>query len=145
LTRARNNSLPHVLQWFQENDPALLGDVLSRWPPRKAAQLARRTTLAGFFRAHHVRSADVSTPRIAAIQRARARTTADGVITPHGLLVQALVAQLRGTGPALADCDNALAPRAQAQPAFPWFDTWPGAGAVLAPRLLVACGAPRER
>src|SRR5262249_11886887 len=30
-------------------------------------------------------------------------------------------------------------------PAFPLFDTFPGAGAVFAPRLLVAFGAQRER
>jgi hypothetical protein len=66
-------------------------------------------------------------------------------MTPTTLTVPALVAQLRGTWGAMADCDKALAQRAQGQPACPWFNTLPGAGAVLAPRLLVACGAQRER
>src|SRR5438132_13219575 len=64
LTSALKNYFPHVLQWFQEKDTAIFCDFLSRWPTLKAAQLARRTTLEGFFRAHHVRAADVITTRI---------------------------------------------------------------------------------
>jgi len=145
LTSALKNSFPHVLQWFQEKDTVLLCDFLSRWPTLKAVQLARRATVEGFFRAHHVRSADVIATRIQAIKSARALTTDDGVITPNVLLVQALVAQLRVTMQAIADFDKAIAQRAQDHPDFPLFDALPGAGAVCAPRLLVAFGAQRER
>src|SRR6266852_7023107 len=145
LTRTLKNYFPHVLQWFQEKDTAIFCDFLSHWPTLKAAQLARRTTLERFFRTHHVRSADVITTRIEAIKSAMALTTEEGVITPNTLLVQALVAQLRVTLQAIADFDNAIAQRAQAHPDFPLFDALPGAGAVCAPRLLVAFGAQRER
>jgi transposase len=145
LTSALKNYFPHVLQWFQEKDTAIFCDFLSRWPTLKAAQLARRATLEGFFRAHHVRSADVITTRIEAIKSARALTTDDGVITPNVLLVQALIAQLRVTVQAIADFDSAIAQRAQDHPDFPLFDALPGAGAVFAPRLLVAFGEQRER
>jgi len=64
---------------------------------------------------------------------------------PKVLLVHALVAQLRVTLQAIADFDQAMAQRAQDHPDFPVFDALPGAGAVCAPRLLVAFGAPRER
>jgi transposase len=47
--------------------------------------------------------------------------------------------------PAIADCDKALTQRAQDPPDVPLFDALPGAGAVCAPRLLVAFGAQRER
>ena len=66
-----------------------------------------------FFRAHHVRAADVIDTRLQAIKSAMALTTDDGVITPNVLLVQALVAQLRVTLQAIADFDNAIAQRAQ--------------------------------
>ena len=145
LTSALKNSFPHVLQWLQEKDTAIFCDFLSRWPTLKAVQLARRTTLEHFFRAHHVRSADVISTRIEAMKNARALTTDDGVITPKALLVHALVAQLRVTLQAIADFDTAIAQRAQDHPAFPFFDTLPGAGAVFAPRLLVAFGEQRER
>lgn len=145
LTSALKNSLPHVLQWFQEKDTGIFCDFLSHWPTLKAAQLARRPTLERFFRAHHVRSADVITTRIEAIKSAVALTTDAGVITPNTLLVQALVAPLRVTLQAIADFDKAIAPRAQDHPDCPVFDALPGAGAVFAPRLLVAFGEQRER
>jgi len=145
LTSALKNSFPHVLQWLQDKDTAIFCDFLSRWPTLKAAQLARRTTLESFCRAHHVRSAAVITTRIEASKSAVALTTDDGVITPNVLLVQALVAQLRVTLQAIADFDTAIALRAQAHPDFPLFDALPGAGAVFAPRLLVAFGEQRER
>jgi hypothetical protein len=118
---------------------------VGRWPTLKVVQLARRTTLEHFFRAYHVRSADVITTRLEAIKNARALTTDDGIITPNGLLVQALVAQLHVTLQAIADFAIAIAQRAHAHPDFPFFDTLPGAGAVVAPRLLVAFGAQRDR
>jgi transposase len=145
LTSALKNYFPQVLQWFPEKDTAIFGDFLSRWPTLKAAQLARRSTLEGFFRAHHVRAADAIDTRLQAIKSAIALTTDDGVITPHVLLVQALIAQLRVTLQAIADFDKAIAQRAQYHPDFPLFDALPGAGAVCAPRLLVAFGEQRER
>src|SRR5262249_45436784 len=140
LTSALKNYFPHVLQWFPEKDTALLCDFLSRWPTLKAAQRARRSTLETFFRAHHVRAADVIDSRIQAIKSAIALTTDAGVIIPNVLLVHALVAQLRVTLQAIADFDQAIAPLAQGHPDFSLFDALPGAGAVFAPRLLVAFG-----
>jgi transposase len=145
LTSALKNYFPHALQWFQEKDTAIFCDFLSRWPTLKAVRLARRATLERFFRAHHVRTADVITTRLEAIKNAVALTTDEGVIAPHTLLVQALVAQLRVTLQAIADFDTAMAQRAHAHPDFPLLDAVPGAGAVFAPRLLVAFGEQRER
>src|SRR5215813_11043095 len=95
LTSTLKNYFPHVLHWFPDKDTPIFCDFLSRWPALKAAQLARRSTLETFFRAHHVRYADVITQRIQAIKAATPLTTDAGVITPNALLVQALVAQLR--------------------------------------------------
>jgi transposase len=145
LTRTLKNSFPHVLHWFQEKDTAIFCDVLSRWPTLKAVQLARRSTLETFFRAHHVRYADGIAQRIQAIKAATPLTTDEGVIAPNALLVQALVAQLRVTLQALADFDTVIAQRAQSHPDFPLFQALPGAGPVFAPRLLVAFGEQRER
>jgi transposase len=145
LTRPLKNSFPHVLHWFQEQDTAICCDFLRRWPTLKAAQLARRATLETCFREHHVRYAEVIAARIQAITSAIPLTTDAGVIAPHALLVQALVAQLRVTLQALADFDTAIAQRAQSHPDFPLFQALPGAGPVCAPRLLVAFGEQRAR
>jgi transposase len=145
LTSTLKNYFPHVLQWFQEKDTAIFCDFLRRWPTLKAAQLARRSTLETFFRAHHVRYADVIAQRIQAIKSATPLTTDDGVIAPNALLVQALIAQLHATLQAIADFDTAIAQRAQSHPDFSLFQALPGAGPVFAPRLLVAFGEQRDR
>jgi transposase len=145
LTSTLKNYFPHVLHWFEDKDTLLFCDFLAQWPTLKAAQLARRTTLECFFRTHHVRYGNVIAQRIQAIKRATPLTTDEGVIAPNALLVQALVAQLRVILQAIADFDQAIAQRAQQHPDFPLFAALPGAGAVFAPRLLVAFGEQRER
>jgi transposase len=145
LTSALKNYFPHVLQWFDDKDTTIFCDFLTQWPTLKAVQLARRSTLERFFRAHHVRYADVIDQRIQAIKSATPLTTDAGVIAPTALLVQALVSQLRVTLQAIDDFDEAIAQRAQSHPDFPLFNSLPGAGAVLAPRLLAAFGEHRDR
>jgi transposase len=145
LTSTLKNYFPHVLQWFHDKDTAIFCGFLTQWPTLKAVQLARRSTLERFFRDHHVRYAEVITQRLDAIQSATPLTTDEGIITPHALLVQALVAQLRVTLQAIQDFDKAIAHHAQHHPDFPLFDALPGAGAVFAPRLLVAFGEQRDR
>ena len=145
LTSTLKNYFPQVLQWFEDKDTLLFCDFLTQWPTLKATQLARRTTLEGFFRAHHVRYDNVIDTRIQAIRSATPLTTDEGVIVPNALLVQTLVAQLRVVLQAITDFDHAIAQRAQSHPDFPLFTALPGAGAVFAPRLLVAFGEQRER
>jgi transposase len=145
LTSALKNYFPHVLQWFDDKDTTIFCDFLTQWPTLKAVQLARRSTLERFFRAHHVRYADVIDQRIQAIKSATPLTTDAGVIAPTALLVQALVSQLRVTLQAIDDFDEAIAQRAQSHPDFPLLNSLPGAGAVLAPRLLAAFGEQRDR
>jgi transposase len=145
LTSTLKNYFPHVLPWFHEKDTAIFCDFRAQWPTLKAAQLARRSTLERFCHAHHVRYADIIAQRIHAIKSAIPLTTDEGGITPTALLVQALVAQLRVTLQAIEQFDKAIAQRAQSHPAFPLFDALPGAGAVFAPRLLVAFGEQRDR
>lgn len=145
LTSTLKNYFPHARQWFDDKDTTLFCDFLAQWPTLKAAQLARRTTLERCFRTHHVRDVNVIAQRIQAIKSATPLTTDAGVIAPNALLVQALVAQLRVILHAIADFDHASAQRAQCHPDFPLFAALPGAGAVFAPRLLVAFGEQRDR
>jgi hypothetical protein len=124
------------------------GPLLGLLAPLAAAQSGTTRAsppLEPLCRAPHVRSADGSQPRIAAIKSAVALPPAPGRIPPHALGVPALGAQLRVPGPAITDVDTAIAAHAQDHPAVPVFDALPGAGAVWAPRLRVAFGAQRER
>jgi transposase len=145
LTSTLKHDFPHVLPWFHDKDSAIFCDFLTPWPTLKAVQLSRRSTLERFFRDHYVRQAEVITQRLDTMKSATPLTADEGIITPNALLVQALVAQFRVTLHAIEDVDKAMAHRAQSHPDCPVFDALPGAGVVLAPRLLVACGEPRDR
>ena len=139
------NYFPQVLEWFKVRDTTLFCDFLTRWPTLKAVQRARPSTLERFFHTHHVRSSVLINKRIKGIRAAIALTTDEAVIAPNELLTQALVAQLRVVLTAIQAFDEEIALRAQRHADFALFDSLPGAGAVLAPRLLVAFGDQRER
>src|SRR6185369_16219863 len=64
---------------------------------------------------------------------------------PHQLLVQALVVQLRVTLQAIDHFDVEIAAVAKRLPDYALFAALPGAGSILAPRLLVAFGEQRQR
>ena len=145
LTSTLKNYFPQVLQWLPNKETKLFCDFLSQWPTLKAAQLARRSTLERFFRQHHVHGEQRINERLEAIKSATPLTTDEGIIMPHALLVQTLITQFRVTLEAIESFDQAIAERAQNHPDFALFEALPGAGAVLAPRLLVAFGEQRER
>ena len=145
LTSTLKHYFPQVLQWFPNKETKLFCDFLSQWPTLKAVQLARRRTLERFFYQHSFRGEQRLHERLDAIKSAVSLTTDEGVIIPHVLMVQSLITQLRAILEALESVDQAIAERAQRHPDFALFEALPGAGTVLAPRLLVAFGEQRER
>lgn len=145
LGAALKEYYPQALEWFADRDSELFCDFLTRWPSLLQARRARRATLQAFFYAHQGRRVALIEARIAAIHAARPLTADPAVIRPHQLLVEALVAQLRVTLQAIKSFDDEIAGVAAQLPDYPLFAALPGAGAVLAPRLLVAFGEQRER
>jgi transposase len=83
--------------------------------------------------------------RIAAIKAATPLTQDEAVVTAHRLQVQVLVDLLRLTLQAVDRYDVAMASIAAKLPDYVLFRELPGAGACLAPRLMVAFGEQRER
>ena len=136
---------PQALDWFEDRDTVLFCDFLQRWPSLKHVKRARQTTLRSFFFAHNLRRSELIEERICAIRCASALTDDVAVIGPCQLLVQVLVAQLRVTVQAIDAFDAEITELAKGLPGYPLFAALPGAGAILAPRLLVAFGEQRER
>ena len=149
ITNRLNSTLkeyfPQMLDWFEDRDTLLFCDFLQRWPSLKHVKRARQATLQSFFSAHNLRRARLIEERIHSIRSASALTNDPAVIGPHQLLVQALVAQLRVTLQAIDDFDAAIIEVAERLPDYQLFAALPGAGSILAPRLLVAFGEQRER
>lgn len=101
--------------------------------------------LEAFFHSHNCRRALLIEQRIKSIRSAAALTNDTGIITPYRLHSLALVAQLRTTLAAIDMFDKEIAALAPTLPDFALFESLPGAGPHLTPRLLVAFGEQRER
>ena len=145
LTNTLKAYFPQVLDWFEDKDTAVFADFLSRWPTLLAAQRARQATLIKFFHEHNVRRSDAIQRRLAALAAAVPLTRDQGVIGPAKLMVEALLPQLRSLSVAIERFEDEIQRVCGELPDFPIFDALPGAGPVLAPRLLAAFGERRER
>jgi transposase len=120
-------------------------DFLARWPDLAAAQTARPQTLRAFYTQHNVRRPERIAERLALLAKARPLTSDPAVVEPARLQVKMLVALLRVQQTHIAVFTDRIAERFAAHPQAPLFRQLPGAGPVLAPRLLVAFGDRRER
>jgi transposase len=145
LSSTLKEYFPQALDWFEDRDTVLFCDFLQRWPSLKHVKRARQATLRSFFWTHNLRRARLIEERIRGIRSATALTDDGAVIGPHQLLVQALVAQLRVTLQAIDRFDLEITGVAKRLPDYALFAALPGAGSILAPRLLVAFGEQRER
>ena len=145
LTYALKQYFPQALNWFTDTDTVMFCDFLRRWPTLKQAQRARKATVTTFFREHNLRYPKLIEQRLAAIRAATPLTQDSAVITPHRLLVEALVEQLHVTLQAIARFDVEIEAVTRKLPDYPLFRALPGAGPAFAPRLLAAFGEQRER
>ena len=145
LTATLKNYYPQVLDWFNEKDTHTFCDFLLKWPTLGQARRARPATLLAFFQSHHARYPHVNAERLHAIKQARALTQDPGVIEPNVLLVEVLLPQLKCLLEGIDRLDKDIKQRYGKLTDRKLFDSLPGAGPVMAPRLLVAFGANRDR
>jgi len=146
LGHALKQYYPQVLEWFSEHNTVVFCDFLTQWPTPTQAKRARRTRLERFFKDHNVRFGQVIEERITAIKAAMPLTLDPAVIEPHRLQIEILIEQLRVTIMALKRFDDEIAATVQQLPDYELlFRPLPGAGHILAPRLLAAFGEDRER
>lgn len=118
---------------------------LRKWPTLEALQKSGPSKMRAFFYAHNCRSGKKMEGRIQALAAARALTTDRALIGPASLKVHALATMLHVLHPAIATVDEEIKKTMDAHPDAPLFRSFPGAGPVLAPRLLVAFGTQRDR
>jgi len=145
LRNALKQYYPQVLEWFDHIDTPLFCDFIKQWPTLTQVKRARRTTLEKFFHGHNMYRKPLVEKRLEAIKSAQPLTRDEAVITPYRLQTLTLVDQLVVALNALKMYDKEIASVATRHPDFELFDTLPGAGVHLAPRLMVAFGEQRER
>lgn len=145
ITGTLKSYYPQALDIFKERDTVIFCEFLTRWPDLGSAIRAKPDTLRKFFNKFNSRYGKVNEQRIKHIKEAMPLTEDSGIIEPNALMVKLLVPQLNLLIGAIKELDNEIKRRHKAQEKHVIFDSFPGAGPQLAPRLLVAFGSVMDR
>ena len=130
---------PQLLNWFEDIGAAPVLDLLARWPKLEQLQKAQRRTLEAFLRQHRRTSEEAAAwaKEVAAAVPA----VQDAVLLDcYVLEVIALVALLEQMQTSIKTFDTVIAETSRQHPCWAIAQSLPGAGPVMAPRLLAAMG-----
>jgi transposase len=136
---------PQALSWAGELESQLATDFLQRWPTLQAVQREKVQTLRKFYYGHNCRRADLIEQRIEETRTAVALTNDPAIVETSVLNVQMLARQIDALRPSIARYDKEIATRFGKHPDAHLFESLPGSGAAMAPRLLSAFGSKRDR
>jgi transposase len=120
-------------------------DFLLRFPTLEALQQTDPEEIRRFYYGHNSRRPEMIAQRLAIIRDAKPLTTDEAIVQSAVMQVRTLGRQLRDLIDPIAEYDKKLASLMKDHPDGEYFETLPGAGAALAPRLLTAFGTDRTR
>lgn len=136
--------LAETILGSQMNTP-MAAEFLTRWPDTQALQQATAPALRQFCYKHNCRSEKKITERLQTINQAKPLTTDKAIIEPARATVVALGGMLKSLHQSIGQLEGKIQQLMDQHPDAPIFRSFPGAGPVLSPRLLVAFGTRRER
>jgi transposase len=118
---------------------------LLKWPSLQSVQKAKPATLKQFYYLNGSRSARLLEQRLALVAKAVAVTDEAALIQSLVIRVQLICRQLQLVQRTINEFDRQIDAAYAAHPDRDIFQSLPGAGAVLGPRLLSSMGSQRER
>ncbi len=136
---------PQALDWLEDLKTAMACDFLIKWPSLKAIKKAKPAQLRKFYWQHNCRNKDLIERRIAEVQPAVALTQDEAIISVSMLMIQALVPQMRELLAGVQRFDAQIQETFDAHPDRFLYDSLPGAGPALKPRLAAAMGTDKDR
>jgi transposase len=145
LTHQLKIYFPQMLEWFEQLDTELVCALLERWPTLEELQKVPPERLRAFFRKQRCRYPELIERRLVGIRQAIPAIRDRAVIEAKSAVVKVNAQVIRSLVRGIADLDRKIEEAAAAHPDFFIFESLPGAGAVLAPRLLATFGSQRER
>lgn len=145
LTSLLKNYYPQALELAGELDSLQACDFLKKWPTLETLQRAKPSQIRKLYLDYGRPRPEQLQQRLDKIRQARSLTTDPAVVLSGSMMVQVLVEQLRPLLGAIERFDRQIAVIFRKHPDRFLFECLPGAGAVLAPRLLAAFGADRDR
>jgi transposase len=136
---------PQALQWIDELSSPIGVAFLERWPTLQQLQQEDPAQVRQFFYAHGSRSQQRIEARLAEIAQARPAIEDRALIDPCVLFVRVLLAVVKALREGIRQLQQACEEVFAAHPDAPIIASFPGAGEVMAPRLLAAFGTQRQR
>lgn len=145
LNSCLKSYFPQALEWAGDLDSRQACDFLEHWPTLEALQHVRPSRLRKFYLNYGRPRVETIQRRLEQIKHALPLTQDPAAVLAGSLMVRALAAQIRPLIAAIEEFDDEINRLFQKHPDHQVFESLPGAGAALAPRLLAAFGADRER
>jgi transposase len=145
LTSHLKGYFPQAIEWAGELNSRQACDFLEHWPTLEAVQQARPSRIRKFYLSYGRPRFETLEERIEQIKQALPLTQDPAALLTGPLMVKTLVRQIRPLIAAIEEFDDEIKRLFQKHPDRQVFESLPGAGAALAPRLLAAFGADRER
>jgi transposase len=146
LSAALKEYFPQPLQWFDGESSPLLRAFLTRWPTMEMSRTATADELADMMRECRRRKVAAAAKDLAdKIRLATPLIDDAAIIDARSMYVQSLIALIEPLESEIKRYDTVIAELWTAHPDREIFDSLPGAGPVLAPRLAVAFGLDRSR
>jgi len=137
---------PQALGLLSDNlSSDLACDFLQKWPTLDALKRARPQTVRAFYYKHNYRRGDLIESHLQTIRTAMALTNDRAIIESSMLTAQILSQQIRMANAAVARYDEQIDRLYRSHPDAFIFDSLPGSGKAIGPRLLSAFGADRDR
>ena len=118
---------------------------LLKWPNLTSLKRSKSASIRKFYYRHGSRRGDVIEKRLKAIEEAKAVSEEASLLDPHTLYVKSLVEQIKALGKSIAKFEEEIDQAFAQHRDYELWNSFPGAGKVLGPRLAVAWTSDHER
>ena len=136
---------PQALELVGDLDTPMACDLIERWPSLDKIMRSRPSTLRAFYTQHRSRSKELMEERLEIARTAVALTSDPAMIESGSIQATGLVRVVRALLESIAEVDQTIGERYQAHAEHKLIDSFPGAGAVIGPRLIALLSSDRER
>lgn len=123
----------------------LARDLLKKWPTFEAFQQAKPSTIKRFFYGHNVRSPEIIQKALQIATQGQALTTDPAIVESGRRLTLMHLEVIQTLNPVIEDYERRIEKVFQDHEDVHLFNKLPGAGPVMAPRLLSFFGTDRSR
>lgn len=145
LRSSLQNYFPLILELFENLESDLVTSLLQRWPSLLLLKRVSPALLKTFLKEHGIRSEDRREELFTRMREAVDLTRDKALIEPRTMQVQCLARLIETLVRSIHEYDTTIAQVVAEHEDAAIFESLPGAGAALVPRLIVAFGSDRER